>query len=67
MRKYNINVSIIQAVENLYNKAKSTVLFNGSTGDLFKTTVGVPRQGCQHFPTLLNIFLERRYTGRSQG
>ena len=40
MRKYNINASIIQAIENLYNKVKSYILFNGNTGDCFRTTVG---------------------------
>ena len=58
MRKYNINASIIQAIENLYDKAQSAVLFNGSTGEWFRTTVGV-RQGCLLSPTLFNIFLER--------
>ena len=58
MRKYNINASIIRAIENLYDKPQSAVLFNGSTGELFRTTVGV-RQGCLLSPTLFNIFLER--------
>ena len=58
MRKYNINASIIRAIENLYGKAQSAVLFNGSTGEWFRTTVGV-RQGCLLSPTLFNIFLER--------
>ena len=58
MRKYNINASIIRAIENLYNKAQGVVLFNGSTGEWFRTTVGV-RQGCLLSPTLFNIFLER--------
>ena len=35
-----------------------TILFNGSIGDWFRTTVGV-RQGCLLSPTLFNIFLER--------
>ena len=34
------------------------VLFNGSTGDWFRTTVGV-RQGGLLSPTLFNILLER--------
>ena len=60
MRKYNINASIIRAIENLYDKAESAVLFNGSTGEWFRTTVRV-RQGCLLLlsPTLFNIFLER--------
>ena len=57
MRKYN-NASIIRTIENLYDKAQSAVLFNGSTGEWFRTTVGV-RQGCLLSPTLFNIFLER--------
>ena len=58
MRKYNTNASIIRAIENLYDKAQSAVLFNGSTGEWFRTTVGV-RQGCLLLPTLFNIFLEK--------
>ena len=58
MRKYNINASIIRAIENLYDKAQSAVLFTGSTGEWFRTTVGV-RQGCLLSRTLFNIFLER--------
>ena len=58
MRKYSINASIIRAIENLYDKAQSPVLFNGSTGKWFRTTV-VVRQGCILSPTLFNIFLER--------
>ena len=58
MRKYNINASIIRAVENLYDKAQSAVLFNGSTGEWCRTIVGVG-QGCLLSPTLFNIFLER--------
>ena len=58
MRKYKINASIIRAIENLYDKAQSAVLFNGSTGEWFRTTVGV-LQGCLLSPTLFHIFLER--------
>ena len=58
MRKYNINASIIRAIQNLYDKAQGAVLFNGSTGEWFRTTVEV-RQGCLLSPTLFNIFLER--------
>ena len=55
MRKYNINASVIRAIENLYDKAQSAVLFKGSTGEWFRTTAGV-RQGCLLSQTL---FLER--------
>ena len=58
MRKYNINASIIRAIENLYDKAQSAVLFNGGTGKWFRTTARV-RQGCLLSLTLFNIFLER--------
>ena len=58
MRKYNINASIIRAIENQYDKAQGAVLFNGSTGEWFRTTVGV-RQWCLLSPILFNIFLER--------
>ena len=58
MRKYNINASIIWAIANLYNKAQSVVLFNGSTGEWFRKTVGV-RQGCLLSQTHFTIFLER--------
>ena len=44
--------------QNLYYKAQSAVLLNGSTGEWFRTTIGV-RQVCLLSPTLFNIFLER--------
>ena len=55
MHKYNIGTSLDTVIKNLYDKATSAVLFNGSTGDWFRTTVGV-RQGCLLLPTLFNIF-----------
>ncbi|WP_419633475.1 RNA-directed DNA polymerase, partial [Thiolapillus sp.] len=61
MKKYNISTSLIQVIKNLYSKATSAVLFNGSIGDWFRRTVGV-RQGCLLSPTLFNIFLERIMT-----
>ena len=58
MKKYNIRTNLIQVIKNLYNKATSAILFNGSIGDWFRTAVGV-RQGCLLSPTFFNIFLER--------
>ena len=58
LKKYNISTNLIRVIKNLYNKATSTVLFNSSIGDWFRTTVGV-RQGCLLSLTLFNIFLER--------
>ena len=58
MRKYNINASIIQAIENLHDMAQSAVLFNSSTREWFRPTAGV-RQGWLLSPTLFNIFLDR--------
>ena len=33
LKKYNISTNLIQVIKNLYNKATSAVLFNGSIGD----------------------------------
>ena len=65
MKKYNIGTNLIQVIKNLYNKATSAVLFNGSMEDWFRTTVGV-RQGCLLSPTLFNIFLDRIMTDASE-
>ena len=58
MRKFNISASITGATDNLYDKDQSAVLFNGNTGEWFRTTVGV-RQGCLLSPNLSNIILEK--------
>ena len=58
MRKYNISVNLVCAIEQLYNKATSAVQMNGSIGEWFRTTVGVT-QGCLLSPTLFIIFLEQ--------
>ena len=65
MRLYNINANLIRVIKQLYDKATSAVYYNGSTGDWFRTTVGV-RQGCPLSPTLFNIFLERIMTDALQ-
>ena len=41
IKKYNISAKIIRVIKHLYDKATSAVLFNGSIGDWFRTTVGV--------------------------
>ena len=41
MKKYNISTNLIKVIKNLSNKATGAVLFNGSIGDWFQTTVGV--------------------------
>ena len=60
MRKYNIGVNLLQAIEHLYDKATSSVHMNGNLAEWFRTAIGV-RQGCFLSPTLFNI-LERIMT-----
>ena len=61
MKEYNISTNLIHVIKNLYDKATSAVLFNGSIGDWFRATLRV-RQGCLLTPTFFNIFLERIMT-----
>ena len=58
MKKYYIDANYIRVIKNLHDKATSAVIFNGSAGDWFRTTVGV-RQGCLLSTTLFGIFLDR--------
>ena len=58
MKKYNISTNLIRVMKNLYNKATTAVLLNGSIGDWFRTTDGLRRR-CLLSSTLFNIFLER--------
>ena len=51
----------MRTIEQLYDKATSAVQMNSSTGEWFRTTVGV-RQGCHLSPTLFNIFLKQIMT-----
>ena len=38
MKKYNISTNLIQVIKNLYDKATSAVLLNGSIGGWFRIT-----------------------------
>ena len=57
-KKALLSANLIWVIKHLYDKATSAVLFNGSIGDWFRTTVGV-QQGCLLSSILLNIFLDR--------
>ena len=59
--KYNTCANLIRVIKNLYDKAASAVLFNGSIACRFRATDGV-RQGCLLSPALFNIFVERIVT-----
>ena len=45
IKTYNISVNLIRVTKNLYDMVTIAVLFNGSIGDLFRTTVGYFRKG----------------------
>ena len=61
MRKYQINASIIQAIENLDNKAKTAVLFNKSIGDWFRLLLGFDKDA--NSPQLSLIYSLRESWG----
>ena len=61
MNKYNISANLIRVIKNLYEKATSTVLFNSSIGDWFRTTVGVGQESLLSH-TLFKTFLEKIMT-----
>ena len=65
MKKYNISTNLIRVIKTFYGKATSAVLFNSSTGDWFRTTVGV-RQRSLLSPTLFNLSLEKIVTDALQ-
>ena len=58
MKRFNINLKLIEAIQSLYSKAESAVYSDGQIGEWFHTTTGV-RQGCLLSPTLFNIMLEQ--------
>ena len=58
MKRFNINLKIIESIQHLYNKAESEVYIDGKIGEWFRTTTGV-RKGCLLSPTLLNMLLEQ--------
>ena len=51
MKKYNISTNLIQVIKNLYNKATSAVLFNGSIGDWFRKQLESDRNVYSHSPS----------------
>ena len=57
MKNCNNSANLIRIIEHLSGKAISAVLFNGSTGDCFRATVGVP-QGCLLSASLFTLCLE---------
>ena len=51
MKRFNINLKLIESIQNQYSIAESAVYFDGKVGEWFQTTTGV-RQGCLLSPTL---------------
>ena len=41
VKKYNMSANLFRVIKHLHVKATSAVLFNGSIGDWFWTTVGI--------------------------
>ena len=57
MKKYNIDIKLINLIQSLYKNANSAVIHNGISGEQFPTKTGL-RQGCLLSPNIFNIFLE---------
>ena len=58
MKRFKINLKLIESIQHLYNKAESAVYFVVKIGEWFRTTT-VVRQGCLLSPTLFNILIEQ--------
>ena len=41
MKRFNINLKLIESIQHLYNKIESAVYFDGKIGEWFSTTTGV--------------------------
>ena len=57
MKKYNMGQKLISSIQQIYTRATSAVLAQGTAGEWFHTPIGV-HQGCLLSPTLFNIRLE---------
>ena len=57
LRAIGVNSSIVNMIENMYNKTTCAVIVNGYMTDWFEVMIGV-RQGCLLSPTLFNVFLD---------
>ena len=55
MKKYKINANLVRATEHMHGKAISAIRMTGSTGEGFRSIVGV-RQVYLLSLTLFNIF-----------
>ena len=58
MRRFNINLRLIEDIQSLNSKSEIDVYSEGKIGEWFHTTTGV-RQSCLLSPTLFNIMLEQ--------
>ena len=58
--EYNINANLVCAIEHMHDNALSAAQMTGSTGEWFRTTVGVI-QGCLLSPTLFNFISRNDY------
>ena len=41
MKRFNINLKLIESIQNLYSKAESAVYFDGKVGEWFQIKTGV--------------------------